>query len=72
MFWDIKTDWYFRYEERYNLESNFITDLRVGKSFNSIDVFVKATNLFDVDYFDFIGVPLPGRWITGGIKYIIN
>jgi len=72
LFWDIKTDWYFRYEERYNLESNFITDLRVGKSFNSIDVFVKATNLFDVDYFDFIGVPLPGRWITGGIKYIIN
>lgn len=69
LFLDIKADWYFRYEERYNLESNFITDLRVGKSFNNINVFVKATNLFNVDYFDFIGVPLPGRWITGGVRF---
>ncbi len=70
--WDIKTDWYFRYENRYNSESNFITDLGVGKSFNNIKVFVKATNLFDVDYFDFVGVPLPGRWVVGGIKLSLN
>lgn len=68
LFLDLNANWYFRYEERYNLESNFITDLRVSKSFNTFNIFVKATNLFNVDYFDFIGVPLPGRWIVAGLK----
>jgi outer membrane receptor protein involved in Fe transport len=68
LIWDIKTNWYFRYEERYNSKSNFITDLGVNKSFNNFDVYIKTTNLFNVDYFDFIGVPLPGRWVTAGVK----
>jgi iron complex outermembrane receptor protein len=68
LIWNIKTNWYFRYEERYNSKSNFITDLGVNKSFNNFDVYIKTTNLFDVDYFDFIGVPLPGRWVTAGVK----
>ncbi|MCF6270542.1 MAG: TonB-dependent receptor [Melioribacteraceae bacterium] len=72
LFLNIKADWYFRYEERYNLENNFVTDLRINKSFNYFDIFVKATNLFNVDYFDFIGVPLPGRWVTGGVKLKIG
>ncbi len=65
----VSASWYFRYEERYNFESNFITDLSLAKSLGGFNVFVKATNLFNVDYFDFIGVPLPGRWVTGGIKF---
>ncbi len=72
LFWDVSADWYFRYEERYNLQSNFIADISIKKSFKYFDVFVKATNLFNVDYLDFIGIPLPGRWITGGIKFSIN
>jgi iron complex outermembrane receptor protein len=72
LIWKIKIDWYFRYEERYNSESNFITDIGVNKSFNNFNVFVKATNLFNVDYYDFIGVPLPGRWATAGVKYQLN
>lgn len=68
---DIKANWYFRYEDRYNSESNFITDLSIDKSFDNFNVFVKTTNLFNVDYFDFIGIPLPGRWVTAGIKLSI-
>ncbi len=68
LFWSINADWYFRYEERFNSESNFITDLRINKSFSYINIFIKVSNIFNVDYFDFIGVPLPGRWVTGGIR----
>ncbi|MBU0473698.1 MAG: TonB-dependent receptor [Bacteroidetes bacterium] len=70
--WDIETNWYFRYEDRYNSESNFITDLSINKSFNNFNVFIKATNLFNVDYFDFIGITLPGRWIAGGVKFSLS
>jgi vitamin B12 transporter len=72
LFLDIKANWYFRYEDRYNSESNLITDLRVDKTFENFDVYVKAINLFNVDYFDFIGVPLPGRWVSGGVKFSLN
>ena len=72
LFFAIKTNWYVRYEERFNFGSNFITDLRLDKTFGNFDLFVKATNLFNVDYLDFIGVPLPGRWVTGGVKIGIN
>lgn len=66
---NIKANWYFRFEERFNSERNFITDLRLDKNFGNLNLFVKGTNLFNVDYYDFIGVPLPGRWIAGGLKY---
>ncbi len=71
LIWDVYANWYFRYEERYSFESNFITDFRINKSFDMIDVFVKASNLFNVDYFDFVGVPLPGRWVVGGIRFTL-
>ena len=70
--WNVSANWYFRFEERFNSESNFLTDLRIDKTFDNFNVFVKMTNLFNVDYFDFIGIPLPGRWVTGGIKLSLN
>jgi hypothetical protein len=26
-------------------------------------------NIFDENYSDFIGVEMPGRWISGGVKF---
>nr|MDA3860962.1 TonB-dependent receptor [Melioribacteraceae bacterium] len=69
---DVKVNWYFRYEDRFNSESNFITDLGINKSFDNFNVFVKASNLFNVDYFNFIGIPLSGRWVTAGIKFKLS
>ena len=72
LIWKLKVDWYFRYEERYNLNNNFIADLGVNKTFNYFNIYIRATNLFNVDYLDFIGVPLPGRWVTAGIKFQLD
>jgi iron complex outermembrane receptor protein len=60
--------WKFRYENRVNLENIFLADLRISKSLNYFDFFVNASNLFNKAYSDFDQVPLPGRWISAGLK----
>ena len=72
LFLNITANWFFRVEDRYNSESSFITDLQISKSLNNFEFFVKASNLFNVNYSDFVGIPLPGRWISGGIKLSLS
>ncbi|MHB8094096.1 MAG: TonB-dependent receptor plug domain-containing protein [Candidatus Aminicenantales bacterium] len=38
---------------------------RVGEK---LSLYFNASNLLDADYQDIPGVPLPGRWLSGGIK----
>ncbi|ODS59418.1 MAG: hypothetical protein ABS36_00315 [Acidobacteria bacterium SCN 69-37] len=40
---------------------------RLSRAFGRIDVFVDGSNLFDVEYREIAGVPMPGRWISGGL-----
>ncbi len=65
---DIDQTWNFRYEDRVNFTDSFIADFQMSKQIESFFVFVKASNLFNNYYEDIARVPLPGRWITGGIK----
>ncbi len=64
--------WIIRYEERENYNKNFIVDSQISASFNSIDVFIRASNVFNNSNYDVVGVPLPGRWISAGVKYRIE
>lgn len=70
--WEIAASWYFRYKDRVNFEDYFVTDLQLRKQVSSFDLFIKAANLFDVEYHEISGVLLPGRWITAGFKYRIQ
>ena len=69
---DVLFSWAFRYENRYNLNNYFITDLKLSRSFNNLDLSLSALNLFNKSYMDISGIPLPGRWIKAGISYKIN
>jgi iron complex outermembrane receptor protein len=69
---DIIFNWAFRYENRYNFDSYFITDLKLSRSFNNFDLSLSALNLFNKSYMDISGIPLPGRWIKAGINCKIN
>jgi iron complex outermembrane receptor protein len=69
---DIIFSWAFRYENRYNFDSYFITDLKLSRSFNNFDLSLSALNLFNKLYVDITGIPLPGRWIKAGINCRIN
>ncbi len=64
----IQQSWELRYESRVNAEDNFLVDTQLFRNFNVWKLFVEATNLFNKSYYEVSGVPLPGRWITAGIK----
>jgi iron complex outermembrane receptor protein len=69
-FWwlDIQQSWEFRYENRVNAADYVLVDSQLSRNFNQFDLFLKATNLFNKPYYEVSGVPLPGRWITAGVK----
>jgi vitamin B12 transporter len=70
--YDIVFNWAFRYENRYNFDSYFITDLKLSRSFNIFELSLSALNLFNKSYTDVSGIPLPGRWLKAGISFRIN
>jgi vitamin B12 transporter len=61
-----------RYENRVNFEDNFTVDTKITKTFNNLEIFLIATNLFNKTYHEIGGVPLPGRWLKAGAKLNIN
>ncbi|VAX22473.1 TonB-dependent receptor, partial [hydrothermal vent metagenome] len=71
-FGGINFNWFMRYEERENVGNHFITDLKVDRTISYVNIYIKATNLFNVPYNDIAGIPLPGRWIVGGVKLSIQ
>ena len=37
-----------------------------------LSVFVQVDNLFDKEYSDLLGTPMPGRWLMGGLKLSLS
>jgi iron complex outermembrane receptor protein len=68
----LKQSWSLRYGERENIASHFVVDTQISASIEMFDFFMRATNLFNKAYFDIPGVPLPGRWISAGVKLRIE
>lgn len=64
--------WFVRYKDRVNLEDQFTIDARISKTLSSFEAYLNATNIFNKSYEDIEGVPLPGRWIIGGVSFEVN
>lgn len=49
----------------------FLLNAKAEYSFlkKSLSVFVQADNVFNKQYSDLLGSIMPGRWMTGGVKY---
>jgi iron complex outermembrane receptor protein len=45
-----------------------LVDLRVSRRTGKATFFVDAANLFGVAYQEISGVPMPGRWLTAGVR----
>lgn len=69
---NIKQNWFLRYEDRVNLEENFIIDMQLFYEVKMFEIFIKATNLFNKSYIDIGGITLPGRWFIAGVKYTLR
>lgn len=66
---EVLQSWSFRYEDRQNFQSHFILDTQLKRSFGDFELMLRANNLFNKTYSDFPGIPLPGRWVSVGLKY---
>jgi len=65
----IKNRWAFRFEDRLHQNSHIVIDTHLTRTIGSLSLSFSVTNLFDADYADFSGIPMPGRWIRCGIEY---
>ena len=57
-----------RYEDRLYQEAYFVIDTRISKKIKGLQLFIEATNLFNTSYEEIRGIPMPGRWIQGGMR----
>ena len=61
-----------RYQERMLGHSELVVDTRLAYKWGRAVVFVEAANVFDEKYVDGGFAPMPGRWILGGIQFLVD
>lgn len=58
-----------RYQERISYKDYFLTDLRVNFNQKQFDYYLDFQNIFDKTYIEAAAIPMPGRWLSLGVKY---
>jgi len=53
-------------------ETYAVADVRVSKEFDRLDMYISATNVFNTAYSEIGIIPMPGRWIQGGVSYRVS
>jgi len=72
----LKQSWQLRSEDRAGEESYVLVDTRIAwrasadrcSLLSRLEFFVEGTNLFATEYQEAGSIPMPGRWIIGGVK----
>ena len=59
----------YRYLYRINSNDYTVLDARVGYKFKSILLYIDVNNLLDTQYKEIAAVPMPGRWMTFGVRF---
>ena len=69
-----KNSWILNYKKRVGDSSaSIVVDMKllkeiIRKNNLAFEAFLEATNLFDADYSEQSGIPMPGRWIKSGVR----
>lgn len=64
----LSLNFHFLYKKRLNESSYFLMDAKIVKRIGRIEIFLEGINLTNKRYEDIKGVPMPGRWLGGGIQ----
>ncbi len=59
----------FRYVDRVTMEDYNVIDTRLNYRRDKYEIFLKASNIGDTEYRETNLVPMPGRWIRGGVEF---
>ncbi len=57
---------------KHNFKPYWLTDIRLSCQLKGFTLYAEATNILDTDYIDIGSINQPGRWITGGINYMLS
>jgi vitamin B12 transporter len=60
--------WKLQYQKRSEERGRFLVDTRFAWKDGTVTLFAEASNVFDTPYDDLKALPLPGRWIRGGVE----
>lgn len=58
-----------RYNERISYKNYFLGDIRLALNTSQTTLYFDVQNLFDVTYIEAAAIPMPGRWLSLGLKY---
>ncbi len=67
----VKLNLLIKYNDRVSLEDYLTVDTNLGYSAGKVQLYLKATNLLDAAYRETNLVPMPGRWITVGVRAVL-
>lgn len=72
IFKNVNQVWQIRYEDRICNKAHTLVDSRISYKKNNISLYFEINNIFNVKYFEFGSIEMPGRWIHGGTTININ
>jgi iron complex outermembrane receptor protein len=58
-----------RYQQRVNYIDYFLLDAKFSYAIQRFNIYAEVNNLTDVQYIEAAAVPMPGRWVTLGLKW---
>ncbi len=82
IFKNIKASWAILYHERMGTYTEFSTntekkykpyitlDGKITYKYKKAELYISGSNLLDTYYYDIANIPMPGRWVKGGIKIL--
>lgn len=47
-------------------------DAQINYQYNKVTFFISGTNLLNTYYYDIANIPMPGRWVKGGIAWLLK
>jgi vitamin B12 transporter len=62
----LKQIWKIRYEDRVAYPSHILIDSRISYRIKQIHIYLEASNIGGVTYYEFGGMEMPGRWLRIG------
>jgi len=68
----LQVNWNLRYADRVDIDNYFLTDIKIFYPFKKFRFYINMTNIFNAKYYEVPFIPMPGRWIKGGIIYKIG
>ncbi|QYN51316.1 TonB-dependent siderophore receptor [Apibacter sp. ESL0404] len=69
LFKNISNQIIYRYNDRVNLDDYHLLDDRLMYQTNNLQLYIQMTNILNTKYTESNLVPMPGRWIQGGVVF---